>query len=196
MKPRFFATSAAFRSWLDKHHDTTDELWVGFYKKASGKPSITWPEAVDVALSFGWIDSVRRSIDDISYTNRFTPRRPGSTWSAVNVGRVEELTRIGLMHPAGLKAFEQRKEENTGIYSYEQRHEAKLDTTFERQLRANGKAWTYFQEQAPWYRQACIVWVMSAKKEETRRRRLAALIEASAGGKTVPPLTRPTKPGN
>jgi uncharacterized protein YdeI (YjbR/CyaY-like superfamily) len=101
MKPTFFATSAAFRSWLEKHHDTTDELWVGFYKKASGRPSITWPEAVDVALSFGWIDSVRRSIDDISYTNRFTPRRPGSTWSAVDVGRVRELTRMGLIHPAG-----------------------------------------------------------------------------------------------
>lgn len=113
MKPTFFATPAAFRSWLEQHHDTTDELWVGFYRKASGRPSITWPEAVDVALSFGWIDSVRRSIDDISYTNRFTPRRPGSTWSAVNVGRVKELTRMGLMHPAGLKAFGERKEDKT-----------------------------------------------------------------------------------
>lgn len=195
MKPRFFATPAAFRAWLEKHHDTTKELWVGFYKKASGKQSITWPEAVDVALSFGWIDSVRRSIDDISYTNRFTPRRPGSTWSAVNVGRVEELTRMGLMHPAGLKAFEQRKEEKTGIYSYEQRHEAKLDATFERELRANRKAWAFFKAQPPWYRQACIVWIMSAKKEETRRRRLATLIDSSAHGKTVPPLTRPTRSG-
>lgn len=181
---------------MEKHHDTSKEFWVGFYKKASGKPSITWPEAVDVALSFGWIDSVRRSIDDVSYTNRFTPRRPGSTWSAVNVGRIEELTRMGLMHPAGLKAFEQRTEEKTGIYSYEQRHEAKLDATFERELRANRKAWTFFQSQAPWYRQACIVWVMSAKKEETRRRRLTSLIEASAGGTTVPPLTRPAKSGS
>lgn len=195
MKPTFFATTAVFRSWLEKHHDTTDELWVGFYKKASGRPSITWPEAVDVALSFGWIDSVRRSIDDISYTNRFTPRRPGSTWSAVNVGRVKELTRMGLMHPAGLKAFRERKEEKTGIYSYEQRHEARLDSTFQRKLQASGKAWTFFQNQAPWYRQASIVWVMSAKKEETRERRLASLIEHSAQGRTVPPLTRPTKSG-
>jgi uncharacterized protein YdeI (YjbR/CyaY-like superfamily) len=195
MKPTFFATSAAFRSWLEKHHDTTDELWVGFYKKASDRPSITWPEAVDVALSFGWIDSVRRSIDDISYTNRFTPRRPGSTWSAVNVGRVNELTRMGLMHPAGLKAFDKRKEEKTGIYSYEQRHEARLDSKFERELQANRKAWTFFQNQALWYRQACIVWVMSAKKEETRKRRLASLIDHSSRGRTVPPLTRPTKSG-
>jgi uncharacterized protein YdeI (YjbR/CyaY-like superfamily) len=195
MKPRFFATPAAFRSWLEKHHDTTDELWVGFYKKASGRPSITWPEAVDVALSFGWIDSVRRSIDDISYMNRFTPRRPGSTWSAVNVGRVKELTRMGLMHPAGLKAFEKRKEEKTGIYSYEQRHDARLDPMFERKLRANREAWTFFRNQPPWYRQACTVWVMSAKKAETRNRRLAALIEHSAQGRTVPPLTRPSKSG-
>ena len=195
MKPRFFATPAAFRSWLEKHHDTSKELWVGFYKKSSGKPSITWPEAVDVALSFGWIDSVRRSIDDASYTNRFTPRRPGSTWSTVNVRRVKELTRIGLMHPAGLKAFERRKEANTGIYSYEQRHDARLDREFERQLRADKTAWSFFQDQAPWYRQACTVWVMSAKREETRRRRLATLIEHSAQRKTVPPLTRPTKSG-
>jgi uncharacterized protein YdeI (YjbR/CyaY-like superfamily) len=195
MKPRFFATPAAFRAWLEKHHDTAEELWVGFYKTASGKASITWPEAVDVALSFGWIDSVRKSIDEISYTNRFTPRRPGSTWSAVNVGRVKELTRMGLMHPAGLKAFEWRREDKTGIYSYEQRHEARLDEAFERRLRANRKAWTFFQDQAPWYRQGCIVWVMSAKKEETRQRRLATLIDASAKGRTVPPLTRPTRPG-
>jgi uncharacterized protein YdeI (YjbR/CyaY-like superfamily) len=195
MKPRFFATPAAFRAWLEKHHDTAEELWVGFYKKASGKASITWREAVDAALCFGWIDGIRKSIDDVSYTNRFTPRRQRSSWSAVNVGRVKELTRMGLMHPAGVMAFEGRTEQKTGIYSYEQRHEARLDATFGRQLRANKKAWSFFQDQAPSYRQACVVWVMSAKKEETRQRRLATLIDSSAKGRTVPPLTRPTKPG-
>jgi uncharacterized protein YdeI (YjbR/CyaY-like superfamily) len=194
MKPTFFATPSAFRAWLEKNHDSAQELWVGFYKKASGKPSITWPEAVDAALAFGWIDSVRKSVDEISYTNRFTPRRPGSTWSAVNVKRVKELTRLGLMRPAGLKAFDARKEDKSGIYSYEQRHEASLNAAQQREFRANKQAWNFFQRQPPSYRTAAVWWVVSAKREETRRNRLARLIEDSSQGSRVLPLARPTKP--
>src|SRR5919204_4603501 len=124
MEPTFFATPADFRAWLERHHDSVSELLVGFFKKGSGRPSITWPEAVDQALCFGWIDGVRRSVDEVSYANRFTPRRPRSHWSAVNVQRLEELRRLGLMHPAGLRAFEARSDERTATYSYEQRDTA------------------------------------------------------------------------
>ncbi len=195
MQPTFFATPSEFRAWLEAHHADTQELWVGFYKKSSGKPSITWPEAVDEALCFGWIDGLRKGIDDISYTIRFTPRRPRSIWSAVNVARVKELTSLGLMRPVGLEAFEERAEERSGIYAYEQQHAAELDAVYEQQFRANPAAWDFFQAQAAWYRRAAIWWVISAKKEETKRRRLAKLIEDSEHGRTVPPLTRRTKPG-
>ena len=191
MELTFFATSADFRAWLEEHHRTAKELWVGFNKVASGRPSITWPEAVDQALCFGWIDGVRRSIDAGSYTIRFTPRARDSTWSAVNVRRAHELIAQGLMQPAGLRAFERRTEENTGLYSYERRNEAALDEEFERQLAANPAAWEFFQNQAPWYRRAATHWVMSAKREETRLKRLATLIEDSAAGRTIGPLTRP-----
>lgn len=193
MEPTFFATPAKFRAWLEKHHDTHQELVVGLYKKGSGKPSITWPEAVDQALCFGWIDSVRRSLDDERYTNRFTPRKPRSNWSAVNIERAKELIDLGLMHPAGQKAFDARTDVRSAIYSYEQRHAAKLDEAYERRFRRNKKAWEYFQAKAPSYRTSAVYWVMSAKKEETRERRLAALIEDSAHGRTVPPLTPPPK---
>ena len=195
MKPTFFATPFEFRTWLEEHHDTTQELWVGFYKKGSGKPSITWLEAVDEALCFGWIDGLRRGIDDVSYAIRFTPRKRGSIWSAVNVQRVEELTSLGLMRPPGLKAFEARTEAKSGIYAYEQRDAAELDEAYEQQFRANQKAWDFFQAQAAWYRKAATWWVISAKKEETRRKRLATLIEDSEHGRTIAPLTRRTKPG-
>ena len=192
MNPTFFASPQELRAWLEEHHEEATELWVGFHKKATGRPSITWREAVDQALCFGWIDGVRKSIDAESYTNRFTPRRRGSSWSAVNVARVEELTRLGLMRPAGIRAFEARKDSKTGVYSYEQRRDARLAKADERALRANEEAWAFFQAQPPWYRRAAIWWVVSAKREETRARRLATLIESSAAGRTVPPLTRPT----
>jgi uncharacterized protein YdeI (YjbR/CyaY-like superfamily) len=192
--PTFFATASEFRSWLEQHHDDTHEIWVGFYKKGSGRPSITYPEAVDEALCFGWIDGVRKSLDQESYVNRFTPRRRGSNWSMVNIKRAEELTRLGLMRPAGLRAFEKRAEQKSGTYSYEQRNSARLDAVSERRFRANRKAWEFFQRQAPSYRKAAVWWVVSAKKEETRRRRLAVLIEDSERGQTIPPLTRPSKP--
>jgi uncharacterized protein YdeI (YjbR/CyaY-like superfamily) len=193
-EPTFFVTQADFRAWLEKHHESSRELWVGFHKKAVGRPSITWPEAVDEALCFGWIDGVRKSIDAESYMNRFTPRKPGSIWSDVNVRRARELSRLGLMSPAGRAAFRERTEARTAVYSYEQRNAPVLGDAYERQLRANPQAWDFFQSQPPGYRKAATWWVISAKKEETRQRRLGTLIEDSARGRRVPPLTPPGKP--
>lgn len=192
-EPIFFATPVDFRAWLHEHHATEREQWVGFYKVGSGRPSITWPESVDEALCYGWIDGLRRSIDDASYMIRFTPRQPDSIWSAVNMGRVAELTEQGRMQPAGLAAYARRRDETSAIYSYEQREQAALDKSEEEQLRANAGAWQFFQAQPRSYRQAAIRWVISAKKPETRQSRLARLIEDSAQGRTVPPLTRPGK---
>jgi uncharacterized protein YdeI (YjbR/CyaY-like superfamily) len=194
VKPVFFASPSEFRSWLERHHDTTSEVLVGFYKKASGRPSITWPEAVEQALCFGWIDGVRKSLDDTRYTIRFTPRTARSTWSAVNIKKANELIESGLMQPAGLEAFKKRTEAKSGIYSYEQRHAAQFDETQEAQFRANKKAWDFFQSKPPSYRKAATWWVVSAKKEETRLRRLAKLIEDSEHEHTIAPLTpRPKK---
>ena len=189
-KVLFFATPDHFRAWLDKNHATEQELQVGFYKRESGQPSITWPESVDCALSYGWIDGVRNSIDEISYRIRFTPRKPSSIWSAINVKRVAELTKLGLMRPAGVKAFEARKGDKTGIYAYEQRKNAKLPPAFEKQFRANKKAWAYFQAQPPWYRRTASYRVISAKQDETRQRRLYQLIKDSAAGRPIKELTR------
>src|SRR5918997_864840 len=165
----FFATPAEFRAWLDAHHNQSTELWVGFHKKGSGLPSMTWPEAVDEALCFGWIDGVRKSIDETSYAIRFTPRKTRSTWSAVNIRRVQELVAQGRMRPAGLRAFAARTEGRSGIYSYEQRDAVQLGDDDERQFRSNPAAWDFFQAQPPSYRKAAIWWVASAKKEETRQ---------------------------
>jgi uncharacterized protein YdeI (YjbR/CyaY-like superfamily) len=193
MKPTFFATPTEFRGWLEKHHDEAEELWVGFHKKDSGKPSITWPEAVDEVLCFGWIDGQRKSIDDTSYAIRFTRRKARSIWSAVNLKRVPELAREGRMHTAGRNAFEQRVTERSRIYSYEQRRAAQLEDAHEKRFRANRKAWDFFQAAPPSYRKAAIWWVTSAKAEETKLRRLAKLIDDSEHGRTVPPLTPPSK---
>jgi uncharacterized protein YdeI (YjbR/CyaY-like superfamily) len=189
--PVFFANPFEFREWLEEHHDKTAELWVGLYKKSAGKPTITWPEAVGEALCFGWIDGVRKTVDEASYKIRFSPRRPRSVWSSVNVKRARELSRLGLMHPAGLRAFEKRIEGKTGIYSYEQRGAAKLDEAHERRFRSNKKAWDFFEAQPAWYRKAAIWWVVSAKKEETRLRRLSILVEDSEHSRTIRELTRP-----
>jgi uncharacterized protein YdeI (YjbR/CyaY-like superfamily) len=186
----YFETAADFRSWLEAHHTTETELWVGYHKKATGRPSITHPEAVDQALCFGWIDGVRRSVDADSYTNRFTPRTARSNWSAVNIKRVGELIELGLMTPAGLRAFEARDPSRINVYSSEQ-HAVALDPAYEEQLRANAAAWAFFQAQPPSYRRPAIHWVMSAKKEETRLKRLATLIDDSANGRRIGPLTRP-----
>ncbi|MGB8732835.1 MAG: YdeI/OmpD-associated family protein [Candidatus Sulfotelmatobacter sp.] len=192
-KPRFFATPSAWRAWLEENHAEAEELWVGLYKRDSGRPSITWPEAVDGALCFGWIDGLRKGVDAISYKIRFTPRKPGSIWSAINVKRATDLSTLGLMHPAGLAVFQKREAKRSGIYSYEQRKTAKLPATYEKEFRANSAAWRFFLAQAPWYRRTSSFWVISAKKEETRRKRLASLIEDSAHQRTISALTRPAK---
>ena len=185
MEPLYFPSPNHFRAWLQEHHSKARELLVGFHKKSSGEPSITWPESVDVALCFGWIDGVRKNVDSTRYTIRFTPRRLTSFWSKINIDRVRELTALGLMQPAGLKAFEQRTDEKSAIYSYEQRKNAALGDTYERTFRKNRKAWDFFQAQAPSYRRVCSWWVISAKQEETRLRRLTRLIDGSAKGRRL-----------
>jgi uncharacterized protein YdeI (YjbR/CyaY-like superfamily) len=182
--PKFFATSRAFRAWLEKNHDRADELVVGFYKKGSGKPSITWPESVDQALCFGWIDGVRKGIDAESYQIRFTPRRRGSIWSAINIKRVEELKKLGLMTEAGLQAFEARDEAKSRVYSYENLPK-KFSPEYEARFRANAAAFEFFSKQPPGYRHQMTYRVMSAKKEETRLKRLEKLIEASERGERL-----------
>jgi uncharacterized protein YdeI (YjbR/CyaY-like superfamily) len=182
MKPTFFATPTAWRCWLEKHHYDQKELLVGFYKKGSGMPSITWPESVDGALCFGWIDGVRRRIDDVSYTIRFTPRKPRSIWSAVNIKRVEELREQGLTHPAGIQAFEARQEARSRIYSFEQ-HNIQFEDAQERRFKANAAAWKFFRAQPPWYQKVATWRVISAKREETRQKRLDRLIEDSKQGR-------------
>jgi len=174
----FFITPEEFRNWLEEHHDSRQQLWVGFHKTKSGRPSITWPEAVDEALSFGWIDGNRKSIDDGDYKIRFTPRRPGSIWSSVNVKRAQELIQEGRMRPAGFEAFQVRKPAKTGIYAYET-GPAALTEDEEKLFRANDVAWRFFESQPPSYRRVCISWVVSPKQDATRKKRLATLIEDS-----------------
>jgi uncharacterized protein YdeI (YjbR/CyaY-like superfamily) len=192
MKPTFFKTQSDFRRWFEKHHQSAKELLVGFYKKSSGRPSITWPESVDEALCFGWIDGIRRSIDDISYTIRFTPRRSTSIWSSINIKRALELIDQGLMRPTGLKAFRARKENKSGIYSYEQRSE-QLPDPYAGIFKRNKPAWAWFEAQPPGYRKIMGWWVVSAKKEETRLKRLTKLIEESSEGRRIYSFT-PRKP--
>src|SRR6476661_6653362 len=193
MQPQYFEAPDEWRDWLERHHATAPDLWVGFYKRGTGRPSLTWPESVDQALCFGWIDGVRRRIDDERYAIRFTPRPKGSTWSNVNLARVEELNRLGLMHPAGHDAHAARRAEKSGVYAYEQRKTAKLPLALEARFKRNRKGWAYFRAQPAWYRQTAVWWVVSAKKEETRERRLATLIADSAAGRTIRHLTRPAR---
>jgi uncharacterized protein YdeI (YjbR/CyaY-like superfamily) len=190
-KPKFFATASAFRDWLEQHHESARELLVGFYKRDSGRPSLTWPESVDEALCFGWIDGVRRSLGEDAYTIRFTPRKPTSIWSTINVAKVAELTKAGKMRPSGERAFAARKAEKTGVYSFEREQAAALPDEQAALLRKNRKAAAFFEAQAPWYQRAAIHWVVSAKREETRARRLEQLIADSATGRTIGLLTRP-----
>jgi Uncharacterized protein conserved in bacteria len=180
----FFASPEAFRKWLEKHHETEKELLVGFYKVGTGKPSMTWSESVDQALCFGWIDGVRKSIDKGNYSIRFTPRKPTSIWSAINIKKVDELTKAGLMMPAGQKAFALRREDKSGIYSHE-KEPAKLDPSYEKQLKANKTAWIFFEKQAPSYKKVIIHWIMSAKQEKTRLSRLEKTIRGSELGKRL-----------
>ena len=193
MEPTFFAGPADFRAWLEEHHADEAELLVGFHKKATGKPSMTWPESVDEALCFGWIDGLRRSLGPESYVIRFTPRKARSTWSAVNIGRARALIAEGRMRPAGLRAFEARTDDKSAIYAYEQRRSANLEPEHEREFRANAAAWEFFHSRPAWYRRNATWWVVSAKREETRLRRLRTLIEDSAAQRLLRHLTPPAR---
>ncbi|MGA2370453.1 MAG: YdeI/OmpD-associated family protein [Candidatus Korobacteraceae bacterium] len=184
MKPLFFPTAAAFRSWLEKNHATVSELFIGFYRKESGKGGISYREALDEALCFGWIDGVRKRFDEASYTIRFTPRKPDSIWSAVNTSRIGELVKQGRVHPAGQHVFDRHDPKKSELYSYE-RATCQLDGAYEKKFRANKKAWEFYQAQAPWYRRTSAWWVVSAKREETRQRRLAQLIADSAKARRI-----------
>jgi len=180
----FFTTPAELREWFQANHETATELWVGSHRKRSGRPSITWQELVDQVLCFGWIDSVRYSLGDDKSAQRVTPRRRRSVWSAVNIRRFEELQEQGLVHPSGRAAFEARDEARSRIYAYENRS-VELDESRAARFQAHPEAWEFFLAQAPWYRRTAVHWVMSAKQEATRERRLGVLIESSAAGKRV-----------
>ena len=194
-KPLFFPKQSDFRDWLEKNHREASELWVAYYKKVTKKPSITWPQSVEEALCFGWIDGLRKSIDDESYIIRFTPRRPNSHWSTINIKRVEELKKLHLMKPTGLEVFKKRKEEKSSRASYEQKS-VKLDPSYQSKLKANQKAWQFFQALPPSVQKPCIWWIISAKKEETQLRRLNMLIDSSEKGEKIPPLKWTKKTGN
>ena len=188
MKPAYFKTTEAFRKWFEKNHLDKKEVLVGFYKTGSGKRSITWPESVDVALCFGWIDGIRKSIDECSYTIRFTPRKPQSNWSAFNIRKIEELGKLGLMVDAGWAAFSKRKAERTGIYAYERGYQV-LTKAFEKKLKESRKAWAFFQSLPKNIQKSSMNWVMSGKQESTRIRRLDTLIKDSEAGRKIKPFS-------
>jgi len=189
-EPIFFASAAEWRAWLEAHHATETEVWVGMWRKALGK-GMTWPEAVDEALCFGWIDGVAKRVDDERRMQRFTPRKATSNWSLVNVGKVEALRAAGKMQPAGEAAFARRRTDKTGVYSFEQRDQAAFTPEQLAQFEADPAAWAYWQARSPSYRRTATWWVVSAKREETRARRLATLIADSAAGVDIKPLRRP-----
>jgi uncharacterized protein YdeI (YjbR/CyaY-like superfamily) len=192
-QPIFFASPQAFYDWLDENHGTESEVYVGYWKKHTRKPSLTWSQAVDQALCFGWIDGRLNRIDDESHRQRFTPRKPGSNWSKINIQKVQDLTEAGLMRPAGVAAFERRRADRSGVYSFERDGEAKLEPEQEERFQANAQAWEFFQAQAPSYRRTAIHLVVSAKRPETRERRLNQLIEDSAAGRRLKQLTPPPR---
>jgi uncharacterized protein YdeI (YjbR/CyaY-like superfamily) len=193
MKMKIFSGPAEFREWLEENHDKAPELLVGIYNRRARKSSLTYREALDEALCFGWIDGVRRSVDEATYTVRFTPRKPRSYWSTVNIRRFEELRELGRLMPAGIAAFEKRSKES-GKYSFENRPD-KFDVRLEKQFRGNRKAWEFFSAQAPWYQRTAIFWVSSAKKEETRLKRLQTLMKDSEAGRRIGLLTPKAKKG-
>jgi len=188
-QPIFFGAPQEFYDWLEEHHETEAEVYLGYWKKHTGRPSLTWSEAVDQALCFGWIDGRVNRIDDESHMQRFTPRRPGSNWSKINVEKIARLKELGLIRPAGVAAFEQRTDAKTGVYSFES-DATELPPEYERRLRANRAASDYFDSRPPWYRRTAIHLVMSAKREETRERRLRQLIDDSAAGRDIKQLRR------
>ncbi|MDR3668494.1 MAG: YdeI/OmpD-associated family protein [Ignavibacteriaceae bacterium] len=188
MDLKYFKSSSEFRKWLEKNHSKAAELWVGFYKINSNLKGISYKEAVDQALCFGWIDGIKKKVDELSYTHRFTPRKSKSNWSSTNIKRVGELTKLGLMHPSGITVFNQRDKEKIKQYSYERKTET-LDKSYEELFKTNSNAWTFFQSQPPSYQKVAILWVMTAKKEDTRLRRLNTLIQDSANNKRLAVVT-------
>jgi uncharacterized protein YdeI (YjbR/CyaY-like superfamily) len=188
--PIFFTSPEEFYAWLEEHHASESEVYVGFYKQHTGKRAMSWSQAVDQALCFGWIDTRANAIDEDRYMQRFTPRKPGSNWSKINIEKVAKLTEAGLMRPAGVAAFERRSDDKTGVYSFERGEDATLPAEYEERLRANAAASEYFDSRPPWYRRTAIHLVVSAKREETRLRRLAQLIEDSAAGRDIKQLRR------
>ncbi len=186
---RYFATPAAWRAWLARHHARASELWVGFHRKATGRPSITWPQSVDQALCFGWIDGLRKGVDAGRYAIRFTPRRPASIWSRVNTRRFAALDAAGLARAAGRRAYAARREERSGVYSFERRPRA-FPPALASEFRAHADAWAYFRSRPPGYRRTVTAWVTSAKRDETRRRRLAQVIADCAAHRTLAILAR------
>ncbi|MDV6168006.1 YdeI/OmpD-associated family protein [Flavobacterium sp. DG1-102-2] len=185
MEPHFFITPAEFRKWLDKNHDKESELLVGFYKTNTGRPTITWPQSVDQALCYGWIDGVRKSRDEESYTIRFTPRKPTSIWSAINIDKIETLLKKGLVKPAGIAAYKKRTESKSRVYSHERTEDAVLPAEMEKEFKANAPAWEFFMKQAPSYRKMVLHLIVSAKQEKTRRFRFEKLLTASAESKRL-----------
>ena len=185
----FFETPEELRGWLEDHHATASELWIGYYKKGSGRRSLTWSQVVDEALCFGWIDGKLQRIDEHRHRQRLTPRRRTSNWSAINIAKVAELRAQGRMTPAGEAAFAARRDDRSAVHSYERRHEAAFDSEQEGAFRADASAWEWFAAQSPSYRSTATFWVVSAKRPETRARRLATLIECSAHGRRVPQLS-------
>lgn len=190
--PVFFKSVHQLRKWFQKNHNKASELWIGFYNVKSGKKGMTYKEAVDEALCFGWIDGIRKGFNEDSYVIRFSPRKKNSVWSNVNTKRIKELIEERRIHAAGLEAFNKRSEEKTGIYSFEQ-DSHKLPPSFEKKFKANKKAWKFFTSKAPWYQRTSIHWVMSAKQEATRLKRLETLISDSENERTIAPLTRTPK---
>ncbi len=191
MKPVFFASPEEFRQWLEKNHATADEVFVGFHKVATGRPTLTWSQSVDEALCFGWIDGRVNTLDSGRYVRRFTPRKKGSIWSNINIEKVKRLVAEGRMQPAGLTAFGARTK--SGVYSFEQRQAAQLSPDEERAFRKVKSAWAYFEDQAPWYRRAALWWVVSAKREATRAKRFSTLVACSKEGRPISLLARPSR---
>jgi uncharacterized protein YdeI (YjbR/CyaY-like superfamily) len=185
----YFSSPEQFRAWLEEHHESESEVWVGYWKKATGRPSLTWSQAVDEALCFGWIDGVMNGVDDERHRQRFTPRKPASNWSAINIAKVEKLRSEGRMRAAGEAAFARRRDDRSAVYAYEQRRNPALEPEEERRFKADAAAWGYFTSRPRSYRTPALWWVVSAKRPETRERRLATLIEDSAAGRPIKPLT-------
>ncbi len=186
----FFENQAYLRKWFEANYKESKEIWIGYYRKGTGKPSITWKESVDEALCFGWIDGIRKKVDDESFTIRFTPRNPKSVWSKINSERIMELKKLKMVTAIGWDLFQKRDKIKSEQYSFEQRNTIKIPSGYLKTFKKNKKAWDFFSSQPPWYKKTAFWWIVSAKQETTRSRRLNQLIDDSENLRTIPPLTR------